>query len=213
MTKEYSTNDHRLVLIRPREAGFTLLESALVVAIVMIAAAISLFSLPPALRAMHVNSALQMTLDTLGRAHGLASANRCVYQVDFTLPNQLTITQTATGTVVLQEQLPTGVSFDAEPGIPSTPTTTPDGFGSGAVTGAVDFDADFGLGGATRVYFFPDGTARDQNGHINNGVVYLAEPGQLLSSRAVTLWGLTSHLKPWRLSSNSNTGVTAWGQP
>ncbi|MGE5325080.1 MAG: Tfp pilus assembly protein FimT/FimU [Actinomycetota bacterium] len=213
MTNEYSKSDHRPPVIRPREAGFTLIETALVVAIMMIAAAISLFSLPPALRAMRINSALQMTLDTLGRAHGLASANRCVYQVDFTLPNQITVTQTATGTVVLRNQLPPGVSFDAEPGIPSTPATTPDGFGSGAITGAVDFDADFGLGGATRVFFLPDGTARDQNGHINNGVVYLAQPGDLLSSRAVTLWGLTSHLKPWRLHSNSNTGVAVWGQP
>ena len=199
--------------LRPRSGGFTLIEALVVVLIVTTVAAVSVLNLPPALRAMRVNSAQQMTTATLGRARGLASANQCVYQVDFTLPNRLAITQTATGVVVEQSTLPVGVNFDAEPGIPSTPATTPDGFGSGAITGPIDFDADFGLAGATRIYFYPDGSARDQNGHVNNGVIYIARPGELLSSRAVTVWGLTGRVKSWRLYKNPNTGVNAWGQP
>lgn len=202
----------RRTSLKLREPGFTLLETALVVAIMMIVAAVSVLSLPPALRSMRLNSAREMTGSVLGRAHGLAVDNKCVYQVDFALPNSMSITQTATGSLVLQTTLPVGVNFDAEPGIPSTPTTTPDGFGSGTVTGAIDFDADFGLGGATRIYFYPDGSARDQNGHINNGVIYIAQPGDLMSSRAVTLWGLTGRVKSWRIFSNPQSGVKAWGQ-
>ncbi len=204
-------SDWKIDASRP-EAGFTLLETTLVVAIMMLVAGVSVLSIPSALRTMRVNSAQEMTGSVLNRARGLAVDNKCVYQVDFALPNSMSITQTATGNLVLQTTLSIGVNFDAEPGIPSTPATTPDGFGSGAVTGAVDFDADFGLAGATRVYFYPDGTARDQNGHINNGVIYIAYPGDLMSSRAVTLWGLTGRVKAWRLSSNPQNGVKAWGQ-
>jgi prepilin-type N-terminal cleavage/methylation domain-containing protein len=192
--------------------GFSLIELVVVVSIIMMVAAVSVINLPPALAAMRMNSALNITAETLRLARGSAFSDRCVYRVDFTLPQTLTVTQQVTGVVVKTLILPVGVNFDAEPGLPSTPTTTPDGFGSGAISGPIDFGADFGVGGLTQVFFYPDGSARDANGHINNGIVYLAAPGNLSSSKAVTLWGLTGRVKKWTLSISPTTGVKSWGQ-
>ena len=92
--------------------------------------------------------------------------------------------------------LPNGIQFSNEPGIPNG-TRTPDGFGTAVF--AVDFDLARG-GGGNVIYFQPDGTAIDAAGNPNNGVVYIAKPGQTPSSRAITLFGATGRLKSWSLT-------------
>ncbi len=47
--------------------------------------------------------------------------------------------------------------------------------------------------------FMPDGSARDVNGNLNSGILYLARNGDLYSSRAVTLYGATGRIRGWRL--------------
>jgi hypothetical protein len=49
------------------------------------------------------------------------------------------------------------------------------------------------------IYFYPDGSAQDVNGNVNNGVVYLAMPGFINTSRAITLWGATGRLRGWHI--------------
>jgi len=49
------------------------------------------------------------------------------------------------------------------------------------------------------VYFYPDGSAQDIANNINNGVVYIARPGVVMSSKAITLWGATGRLRGWTL--------------
>jgi Tfp pilus assembly protein FimT len=194
------------------EGGFSLIELMIVVGIIMIISAISIINLPAALAAMRLNSAVSIAAETLSKARGEAYSTRALYRVDFTLPNTITVTQQATGIVTLQVALPPGVSFDAEPGIPTTVTTVPDGFGNGAATLPVDFGLNLAASGNVPVFFYPDGSARDANGSINNGVVYLAQPGNLATSRAITLWGLTGRVKRWVMSVNKTNGVTSWGQ-
>jgi len=38
-------------------------------------------------------------------------------------------------------------------------------------------------------------------------VLYLARPGNLYSSRAVTLWGITGRIRGWRLYQNGGAGA------
>jgi prepilin-type N-terminal cleavage/methylation domain-containing protein len=192
--------------------GFSLIELMIVIAIIMIISAISIISLPAALAGMRLNSAVSLTTETLSKARGQAYSTRALYRVDFTPPSTITVTQQATGTVTSQVTLPPGVNFDAEPGIPTTVTTVPDGFGNGSATLPIDFGLNLAATGNVPVFFYPDGSARDANGAINNGVVYLAEPGNLASSRAITLWGLTGRIKRWTLSVNKTNGVSSWGQ-
>ena len=64
-------------------------------------------------------------------------------------------------------------------------------------------------GDKTTVFFMPDGSAQDLNNNINNGVVYLARPGELYSATAITVWGATGRLRGWKLT---NSGGPQWKQ-
>ncbi|HLK31733.1 MAG TPA: type II secretion system protein [Terriglobales bacterium] len=192
-----------------KNRGFTLIEISIVLAISFIAGGMFFMSLQPALKQSRVNNAYDETLMTLRRARDEAAAELRIYVVSFTLPGTITVTQnTTTGPILVTTVLPADVSFDVEAGIPNTSLTTPDGFGTGKA--AIDFDQGVGGGNTSTIYFYPDGTARDLNGNINNGVVYLARPGDLYSSRAITLWGTTGRLRGWRLYNNN--GAPYWRQ-
>jgi hypothetical protein len=145
-------------------------------------------------------------------ARAKATGTRRVYQVTFTLPGTITITDAvdATAAPILTTTLPTDVSFDAELGIPNTNTTAPDRIGNGQADGPICFDIGVTINCANSFLFYPDGSARDAAGNVNNGVVYMAQPGVLLSSRAVTLHGLSGRIRGWRVYKQS--GATYWRQ-
>jgi prepilin-type N-terminal cleavage/methylation domain-containing protein len=194
---------------RGKQRGFSLMEMMMVIALLLICAAITSMSVVPVRNAEHVTAAYNTTLTTLRRARDQAAADMRVYVVTFTAPGTITVAQSlsitttcqvpALGPVLLTATLPSDVSFQVIAGIPtspSSPPTTPDGFGTGA--NAIDFDQGHNPGGTT-ICFQPDGTAVDQAGNTNNGVVYMARNNDIYSSRAVTLWGSTGRLRGWRL--------------
>jgi hypothetical protein len=83
-----------------------------------------------------------------------------------------------TGTI----ELPFDIKCQALTGIPTSPSATPDGFGTGSL--ALNFDIGVAGGIQNQVAFMPDGSARDTNGNFNNGVLYLARSGDVYSTRA-----------------------------
>jgi len=202
-----------------KKSGFSLLELMLVISISLILTGVATITLQPMIQQQHVNDAYNLTLSGLRRAHDQAAADMRIYVVSFSPAvvgvngGTITVTQTTTtGTVLFSTTLPPDVTYHVEPGVPTSPTTaptTPDGFGSAAA--AFDFDQPpSGIGGVPTIYFYPDGTAEDVNGNINNGVVYMGKPGNLLSSRAITLWGYTGRIRGWRLSKNGT--IYSWSQ-
>lgn len=197
---------------RRNSGGFSLLELLIKMAIGLIVVGIATITYTPMMQQQHVVNAYNSTLTTLRRARDQAAGDMRVYVVSFTLPGTITVTQnTTTGPLLVTTVLPPDVTFHVEPGVPTSPTvapTTPDGMGSAA--NAIDFDQGVGAGGATTIYFYPDGTAQDINGNTNNGVVYLGMPGQLYSSRAITLWGSTGRIRGWRLYKLG--AATTWRQ-
>jgi type II secretory pathway pseudopilin PulG len=186
--------------VKREERGFSMLELIIATAIGMIATVMTFITLQPMLKSQNVTTAYNDTLTTMRRARDKSASDMRVYVVTFTAPGTITVTQnTPTGPVLVTMTLPSDITFHVEPGLPSSPTvapTTPDGFGT--ASNAIDFDQGVGLGGATSIYFQPDGTAMDNNGNINNGVVYLGRVGDLPSSRAITLWGSTGRIRGWR---------------
>ncbi|MGA8270323.1 MAG: prepilin-type N-terminal cleavage/methylation domain-containing protein [Candidatus Sulfotelmatobacter sp.] len=197
--------------------GFSLLELMMTLTISLILTGIGYVTLEPTLQQQRVNDAYNITLTSLRHARDQAAADMRIYVVSFSPPlttgpspngGTVTATQnTTTGTTLFSITLPPDVTYHVEPGVPTSPTTaptTPDGFGSAGYT--FDFDQGIGAGGGTTIYFYPDGTARDINGNLNNGVVYLGRPGALNSCRAITLWGATSRIRGWRL----NPSGTSW---
>lgn len=204
-----------------RARGFSLLEMIMVLAIMIVMASIGFMSLQPSLKAQRVTNAYNTTLSALRMARDNAVSQRTSYQVQFvhtTSSDTITISPTLATFQGAQSAvtyaLPIDVAFTVVSGIPTS--GTPDGFGSGAA--AIDFGykpQGTSTGGATDLYFCPDGSAQDATngagnctGNWNSGVVYIARPGELLSSRAITVWGGTGRIRGWRLYSNGSGGYT-----
>jgi prepilin-type N-terminal cleavage/methylation domain-containing protein len=203
---------------RSRQAGFSLVEMVIVLTIVLAATATALINLLPSIKTSRSNAAMELVLGELRRAHERAVDERRIYRVTFTAPNTIqvdvgavavigsTITNSAPVFAPAQEPLPLPgtVQFVVVPGIPTNPLATPDGLGTAA--NAIDFDLASG-GGGNQIYFQPDGRALDARNQLNDGVVYLAEPNNLSSSRAVSLFGSTGRTKGWIFSQvNGNAG-------
>jgi prepilin-type N-terminal cleavage/methylation domain-containing protein len=202
-----------------RASGFSLIEMLTVVALIIVLASISFISLVPVMKQQRVTNAYNTTLSAMRLARDNAVSQRTSYSVTFSTtaqPNTITVSPTLTGgfqgaqnTVVYQ--LPTDVSFDAESALASTPP--PDGYGTGLLAIDFGYTANGAAGGAQTIYFCPDGSAQDAEGGAgacagswDGGVVYIARVGDLMSSRAVTLWGGTGRIRGWRLYSNGVGG-------
>ena len=200
-----------------RASGFSLIEMTMVVALVIILASITFISLVPVLKQQRVTNAYNTTLAAMRQARDNAVAQRTSYSVTFSStasPNTITVSPTLLGFQGDQSttvyKFPTDVTFNVQTGFP---TTGPDNYGTGLVAIDFGYTANGGTGGATTIYFCPDGSAQDAEGGAGNcqgswdgGVVYLARPGELTSSRAVTLWGGTGRIHGWRLYSKSGGG-------
>jgi len=194
---------------------------AIVVGIVLTATAAAFLNLIPSIKNSRSNAGMELVLGELRRAHERAVDERRIYRVTFTAANTIqvdigtvaiigsTITASAPAFVPAQPDLPLPgqIQFAVVPGIPTNTLATPDGLGAGDK--AIDFDIGYG-GGGTQIYFQPDGRALDAGNRLNNGVVYIADPNNLFSSRAVSLYGSTGRTKGWTLA-NVN-GSVAWVQ-
>jgi type II secretory pathway pseudopilin PulG len=191
---------------KARSSGYSLLELCIVMAIMIIVATVGVLFFSPALHNAHVNSAVQTTVSQLRMAREEAVDRRMLVTVTFLPPGTIQTQRTITGTLpgvlaqapVIERSmtLPNDVQFLALPGLP-TGAKTPDGFGNGNL--AIDFDQANG-GGGTVIFFNPDGTATDALGNPNDGVVYIALPGALPSSHAITMFGATGRFKVYSLT-------------
>jgi prepilin-type N-terminal cleavage/methylation domain-containing protein len=203
------------------QSGFSMVELTVVVAIILILVGVALINMVPTVQNSRANAGMELVLGEMRRAHERAIDERRIYRLTFVAPNRIqlevgqvaNIATTITGTTPAFTQaqqpltLPDGVRFTCVSGIPTSSTAVPDGLGSGA--NAIDFDLANG-GGGTQIYFQPDGRALDGANRLNDGVIYIAQPGNLYSSRAVTLFGSTGRSKGWTLGTLA--GAPGWTQ-
>lgn len=213
-----SPTRHRVVSKRMR--GFSLLELMIVILIGLTLAGVGFITLKPVLYQARIDSGYDTTLMALRNYRSRAVTERRRYIVAFTAPRTVTVSSWGVGTpvapapvVVSTFTLPNDVQFMVQAGVPSTPATVPDGFGIGAIP--VDFGQGLGVGSLNYVMFMPDGTSQDMsnpgggNGNLNNGVIYLGRTNELLSMRAITVFGSTGRIRGWRLV---NQGAPQWQQ-
>jgi len=66
-------------------------------------------------------------------------------------------------------------------------------------------DQGMGLGSLNYIMFMPDGSSQDTLGNYDSGVLYLTRPGDLYSSRAVSVFGTTGRVRGWRFSTKVET--------
>ena len=171
-----------LRLATPR--GFTLIETLMVIAIGIILMGISTVHLDRAVASSRGDGALYVIMAQLRNARQAAISQRRASVIGFEAPNQMTIHRLETTgdlTLVNQIFLEGNVQFVQFAGVPDTP----DGFGAAA---AIDFDDE-----APR--FIEDGSMVDANGATLSGTVFLGIQNDLLSARALTVFGGTGHVR------------------
>jgi len=201
--------------------GFTLLEMIVAISIFIVVTAIGFSTLAPAIKDARVSGAYNLALQQMRQCRQLAIQNRKTYLLTFNpagLPagiHGIQINQMNAGAVgaIYHEvpvTLPQDVHFQVISGIPNTNATAPDNLGTGAT--AIQFDIGIAGGNLNQIYFFPDGSARDINNNINNGVVYIARDNDLNSSRAITLFGAAGRIRGWRFNPAKGPTPAAWSQ-
>lgn len=189
--------------------GFSLLEMVIVIGISLILAAVTLTLATPMLKLNRVNEGYDTTLSVIRNYRNLSIAQSKRYILTFTAPGTITVQYWGVGVpvspapvTVATFTLPSDVQFAVQAGFPNP---GPDGFGTGAAANTFNNCV---LVGQSCLIFYPDGSAQDDLGNFNNGVIYLTRPGDLYSSRAVTVFGTTGRVRGWRLLQTGNT----WGQ-
>jgi type II secretory pathway pseudopilin PulG len=182
-------------------AGFSMIETAIVLAIFMIASAITFINIIPAMRDAKANNGVSMALMQMRLARQLAVDTRKIHVLQFNAPDRIVLQRADVAggalTLISNLALPTSIQFAAVAGIPTNNNLTPDNMGTGAQ--AIDFDQGIAAGVANELWFMPDGTVQDQVRNLNSGVVYIARPTDLMSSRAVSIYGATGRARAWRL--------------
>ena len=205
---------------RSPASGFSLLEIMSVVAIGLTVSVFAIISLVPVMNQQHLANGYNTTISAMRQARDNAISQRTSYSVTFSnasVPNTIVVTPTLTGFQGTQNtatyQLPPDVKFQISSALSST--TPPDGYGIS--TAAIDFgyaSPGTGTGGQTVVYFCPDGSSQNSTGagtcagmnYWSGGVIYLGRDSDVLSARAITVWGGTGRVHGWRVFNKSGGG-------
>ena len=192
------------------ERGFSLLELMVVIGIGLVLAGMSFIAMMPMYNKNHVDQAYDTTLATIRNYHNQSVTQSKRYILTFSSPGTITVYYWGKNATppdpapvqISTYALPTDIQFAVQSGFPNP---GPDSFGTGAAAVSMNTCA---VLTQSCLIFMPDGSAQDDAGNFNNGVVYLTRPGDLYSSRAVTVWGATGRTRGWRLYPNSgNTWV------
>jgi prepilin-type N-terminal cleavage/methylation domain-containing protein len=179
-----------------RDAGFSMIEVLMVLALMGIIMAMSILMTRTSINSMKGDGAMQSVMAVLRAARERAIADRRNLEVRFPTNNTITIyrrevngtTETGATTLLDTLVLENGVRFTA-PSSTSISVDTPDGFGNG---GAVVF------GSAITYIFTSEGTFVDQSGEPLNGTIFLGRANDPLAARAVTIFGPTALLHGYR---------------
>lgn len=192
-----------------KSRGFSLLEMMIVIAIGLTMAGVTVMALMPLLKQSHVDAAYDTALSVIRNYRNQSITQSKRYILTFTAPGTITVQYWGVGVpvspapvTVATYTLPNDIQFAVQPGFPAA---APDSFGNGGV--AIDFDQGI-LGNQNYIMFMPDGSSQDTLGNYNSGVLYLTRPGDLYSSRAISVFGTTGRVRGWRLYNQAgNTWV------
>jgi prepilin-type N-terminal cleavage/methylation domain-containing protein len=190
--------------------GFSLLELLVTISIGMTMAGVTFVALMPLFKQNNVDTAYDTTISVIRNYRNQSISQSRRYILTFTAPGTITVQYWGVAVpvspppvTVATVTLPPDIQFAVQAGFPGA---APDSFGAGGT--AIDFDQGMGLGSQNYIMFMPDGSSQDTLGNYNSGVVYLTRPGDMYSSRAISVFGTTGRVRGWRLYNQSgNTWV------
>ena len=176
------------------EAGFTLLEMVMVVGILSVVLASAVIVMPGAIRQSRADGASAMLLNMLKVAGDRAIDERRNMELLFVPPNRVQVVREGVGgasnQTVIDVYLESGQQFK-QFGTTDTPS----------LFGLTNKPIAFGTtqGTLPTIMFTSEGTLVDGSGDTINGTLFLGSRGDdLLSARAVTIFGATALLRSWR---------------
>jgi len=187
------------------QAGFSLIETMLVVGIMGVITSIAVIQVGSTRQALKGDGAMRVVLSQLNQAKQLAITQRRNMRVTFTGSNSVQI---------IREEVPgptltTLSSVPFEGGLQLTRITSPNigeppapELPSPAPTPPSTAGVAFG-NGTTEMKFSPEGVFVDQNGLTLNGTVFVALAGQVMSARAITVFGSTGRIRAFRWDGSS----------
>ena len=194
-----------------KNRGFSLLELMIVIAIGLTMAGVTFMAMMPMFRSNHVDQAYDTTMSVIRNYRNLAITQSKRYILVFTAPGTITVQYWGVGVpaspapvTVATYTLPQDMQFAVQAGFPAN---APDNFGTGIT--AIQFNACTVVeSGNPCLIFYPDGSAQDDLGNYNSGIVYITQPtSNKYSSRAITMFGTTGRTRGWRLYNQSGTNV------
>ncbi len=199
-----------------KQKGFSLLELMIVIVIILIMASFTFIALMPQFENNDLDHAYDTVLSVLLQYRNLATMQSNRYIIVPSAPGTLTVQlwgyspppATSPAPVTVRTYtLPADIQFAVQTGFPSP---GPDGFGNGG--SAILFNACAVVeSGNPCLIFYPNGSAQDDLGNYNSGVLYLTRPGGgVYSSRAIDVFGASGRIRGWRL--NNVSGTNTWKQ-
>ena len=169
----------------------------MVAGLVAVVGAISMMIIGPALEARNVEMAVRTVSTQMSRARQFSVDARRKTRVTFTTPGTITVDQQAPGggawTQVSTAELPGEMELEIDGSLPGAPAPG----GTYPTTQVADFS------GGSQIYFMPDGSAVTSTGILSNGVVYVAQPSKVETTRAVTLFGSTGRINRYKYSTGT----------
>jgi prepilin-type N-terminal cleavage/methylation domain-containing protein len=178
-------------------AGFTLLETLMVMSVIGILSAIAVFQLDALRPSLQGDGALRVVMASFNNARDTAIAQRRSVRIDFPSTARLRLTRLefpSGATVLTDVQFEGGARYLLMQGVGDTP----DGFGIASATS---------FGSALSIAFNTEGALVDSGGNPINGTVFLAVPSRVMSVRAVTIQGTTGRVRGYRWNGRSWTRV------
>ena len=176
----------------PRDLGFTMIETLIVIAVILIVSAITILKMQPMIQQLRANAAMDQVMGQLRIGREAAISERRNIVVTFSNSNTIQLTRVnvpAGQTVLSTLAIEPSVLFMTFKDIPDTP----DGFGNAA-------PVEFGgiSGGPVGMQFQSDGTFVDGAGNLLNGTVFMGIAGVPSSARAVTVLGATGRVRSYK---------------
>jgi prepilin-type N-terminal cleavage/methylation domain-containing protein len=193
-----------------KNRGFSLLELLITIAIGLTMAGVTFMALMPLFKQNHVDQAYDTTLSVMRNYRNLSITQSKRYILIFTPPGTITVQYWGVGVpvspapvTVAAFTLPPDIQFGVQAGFPNP---GPDSLDNGTTAVTVNNCA---LVSQNCLILYPDGSAQDDLGNFNTGVIYLTRTGDVYSSRAVSIFGTTGRVRGWRLYKQ---GVNKWVQ-
>jgi prepilin-type N-terminal cleavage/methylation domain-containing protein len=178
------------------QAGYSLVELMIVTGVMGVITGIAVIQIGSSRQGLAGDGAMRVVMSQMNQAKQLAITQRRNMRLEFAGNNSVQIKREEVPgpalTTISSIPFEGGLQFlklAATPDLTTPPLTE---VPAAPVAVGVAFH------GATEVKFSPEGILIDQDGIALNGTMFLALPGQVMSARAVTIFGSTGRVRGFR---------------